>query len=75
MCERGGKEGGWGSCDPTAPHSTSPPRRPGMDTQARVGAPLTRHELVESSPRRGGDGGLGRPAARFVCFAEAGIMR
>ena len=56
MCVRGkGKRvGGWGSCDPTAP-------RP-APTQAHAGAPLTRHELVEASPRRGG--GLGRSVAR-----------
>ena len=64
-------EGGWGSCDPTAVRAA--PRQPASqarETQARVGAPLTRRELVESSPRRGGDGGLGRPAARLVLFCR-----
>ena len=54
-------EGGWGSCDPTAPR----PASQAGETQAHVGAPLTRHKLVEASPRRGGGGGLGRPAACF----------
>ena len=41
MCEGEGGEGGWGSCDPTAPR----PALQAGETQAHVGAPLTRHEL------------------------------
>ena len=63
MCEG---EGEGGSCDPTAPR----PASQAGETQAHVGAPLTRHELVEASPRRGGGGGLGRPAA---CFIETSL--
>ena len=47
VCEGEGEEGGWGSCDPTAPR----PASQAGETQAHVGAPLTRHELVEASPR------------------------
>ena len=53
--------GRWGSCDPTAPR----PASQAWEAQAHVGAPLTRHELVEASPRRGGGWGLGWPAACF----------
>ena len=51
VCE--GREegcGGWGSCDPTAPRPTSQ----AGETQTHVWVPplrLTRHELVEGSPR------------------------
>ena len=57
-----GKGGGWGSCDPTAPR----PASQAGETQAHVGAPLMRHELVEASPRRArGGAGVwgGRPRA------------
>ena len=60
-------EGEGGSCDPTAPRPAS---RAG-ETQAHVGAPLTRHELVEASPRqpepRGGARGSG------ACGAELSL--
>ena len=42
VCEGEGEGGGWGSCDPTAPR----PASQAGETQAHVGAPLTRHELV-----------------------------
>ena len=45
MCEGEGEGGGWGSCDPTAPRPSSQAGQ----TQAHVGAPLTRHELAEAS--------------------------
>ena len=56
MCVRGneGEEGGWGSCDPTAPR----PAPQAGEPQAHVGAPLTRHELVEANPRHGGGAGV-----------------
>ena len=51
MCEGEGGEGvvGGPATDPTAPH----PASQAGETQAHVGAPLTRHELVEAIPRRG----------------------
>ena len=45
----------------------APPRRPGRPKPTWVPPlPLTRHELVEASPRRGEGGVLGRSAACCV---------
>ena len=64
VCEGGGEEGGWASCGLAAPRPTSQ----AGETPAHVGAPLTRHELVEASRAAGGAvRGGGRELHLYLC--------